>query len=161
MPRMPTLDFRCPYCQTTTRTEIVSGETLQCPSCQQTLTTSVPPLDQKLKACLVCSSPELFVRKSFPQRMGVGIVVIGFVGSSIAWFYHHIFWSYGILFATALIDIVLYLIMGNLLQCYRCHAQYRGLTLLDAHSGFDLETHERYRQEAARLNGPRTGSNPG
>ena len=57
----------------------------------------------------------------------------------------------GILFATALIDVVLYVVMGNVLECYRCHAQYRGLPSLEGHEGFNLEVHERYRQQAARL----------
>ena len=40
-----------------------------------------------LRRCLVCPSTDLFVRKDFPQRLGVAIVVVGIVGSSIAWGY--------------------------------------------------------------------------
>jgi hypothetical protein len=101
--------------------------------------------------CLACPSTELFVRKDFPQRLGVGIVVAGFVGSSVAWYQHQILLSYAILFATALIDVVLYLVMGNVLECYRCHAQYRGLPSHQDQAQFNLETHEKHRQQAARL----------
>lgn len=59
--------------------------------------------------------------------------------------------SFAILFGTALIDVILYIVMGNLLECYRCHAQYRGLGDMAAHGSFNLEVHERFRQEAARL----------
>mgnify|MGYP000497104993 CR=1 FL=1 len=30
----------------------------------------------------------------------------------------------------ALQDLLLYVLMGNVLECYRCHAQYRGLPSL-------------------------------
>ena len=41
--------------------------------------------------------------------------------------------------------------MGESLTCYRCGAQYRGFEEIEIHGGFDLETHERYRQLAARM----------
>ena len=65
------------------------------------------------------------VRKDFPQRLGVAIVVVGIVGSSIAWGYSLLFATFAILFATALVDVVLYLIVPDALMCYRCGAQYR------------------------------------
>jgi hypothetical protein len=99
----------------------------------------------------VCPSTELYARKDFPQRLGVGLVVAGFIGSSIAWANYQVLWSFAILFGTALIDLVLYLVMGESLTCYRCHAQYRGCEQIERHGGFDLDTHERYRQLAARL----------
>jgi hypothetical protein len=77
------------------------------------------------------------------------------VGSSIAWAYSHLLLTFGTLFATALIDVVLYLIVPNALMCYRCSAQYRGLLGLENHGAFNLETHERYRQQAARLSAQR------
>ena len=59
--------------------------------------------------------------------------------------------SYAVLFASALIDVVLYLTMGNVLECYRCHAQYRGLPGFKQYEQFDLEAYERHRQQAIRL----------
>ena len=91
------------------------------------------------------------MRKDFPQRLGVALVVIGIVGSSIAWYYSNVLWTFGILFATALIDVALYTIVGDALMCYRCQAQYRGVEEMDTHGEFDLETHEKYRQLEARL----------
>ena len=58
--------------------------------------------------------------------------------------------TFGILFATALIDVLLFFLVGNALMCYRCFAQYRGLEEIEEHGPFNLETHERYRQAAAR-----------
>jgi hypothetical protein len=100
--------------------------------------------------CLVCRSQDLFVRKDFPQRLGVTIVVLGFIASSVAWYYYRILLTFGILFATAAIDVLLYAVVGEALVCYRCKAHYRGVANLSDHAAFDLETHERYRQMAAR-----------
>jgi hypothetical protein len=108
-------------------------------------------VDGHFARCLICGCRELFVRSNFPQKLGVAIVVTGVVASSVAWYYHMRFVTLGILFATALIDVVLYLLVGTLSQCYRCHAEYRGLEDPEQHGAFDLETHERFRQQAARL----------
>jgi hypothetical protein len=45
----------------------------------------------------------------------------------------------------------LYALVGDALMCYRCSALYRGVEEMDSHGQFDLETHEKYRQLAARM----------
>jgi hypothetical protein len=143
----------CPACQRSTR-HALAGEcsTITCSDCQQPI--AIPPqaiTGSRLNRCLVCPSADLFARKDFPQRLGVALVAVGFIGSSIAWANYQVLWSFAILFGTALIDLVLYIVMGESLTCYRCHAQYRGFDDIELHGGFDLETHERYRQMAARM----------
>ena len=76
---------------------------------------------------------------------------MGFALSCVAWFFHMLITTFAILFATALIDVVLYLSLGDVVECYRCHAQYRGLDDMTTHEPFDLEIHERHRQVQARL----------
>ena len=145
--------YNCPHCQRTTRAQL-AGDTaaIACSHCQQQIQVPAAAItDQQIHRCVACPSTELFARKDFPQRLGVALVVIGFVGSSIAWFNYQVLLSFAILFATALIDLVLYIVMGESLTCYRCHAQYRGFEEIERHGGFNLETHERYRQMAARL----------
>ncbi len=93
------------------------------------------------------------MRKDFPQRLGVAVVVLGILASSIAWGYTWVIATFAILFATALVDVVLYLIVPDALMCYRCGAQYRLADGLARHGAFNLETHERYRQQAARMLG--------
>jgi hypothetical protein len=104
----------------------------------------------QLERCLICPSRDIYLRKDFPQRLGVLIVVLGFVASSITWAYSRPIWTFAILFATALVDVVLYLVMPSALVCYHCGAQYRGLPGSDRYGGFDLETHERHRQQKIR-----------
>lgn len=145
--------FACPRCQESSRAEIAAhDETLRCSHCEAELPIEPDVMtDEGLKQCLVCGSHELFIRKDFPQRLGVGLVVVGFIASSIAWSQYMTLLTFAILFATALIDVVLYLVMGEALECYRCHAQYRNAPGIDKHGAFNLETHERHRQLAARL----------
>jgi hypothetical protein len=99
----------------------------------------------------MCGSTDLFVRKDFPQRLGVTLVILGLGASCLAWYHHQVTLTFGILLATALVDLVLYWVMGDVLECYRCHAQYRGVNNLDQHGPFQLEVHERYRQQAGRM----------
>jgi DNA-directed RNA polymerase subunit RPC12/RpoP len=147
------ITFACPKCDTTVRRDVeASDAAIECPHCHGS--TLVPPdafENGQLCRCLVCPSTDLFVRKDFPQRLGVGIVATGIIGSSIAWAYTLPIATFAVLFATALIDVLLYLIVPNALMCYRCGAQYRLAEGMDRHGAFNLETHERYRQQAARM----------
>ena len=102
-----------------------------------------------LRRCLVCPSSDLFARKDFPQRLGVGIVVIGFAASCVTWAWQLLVPTFAILFGTAAVDVLLYLFMPECLTCYRCGARYRAAG--GPHGGFDLETHERHRQQKIRL----------
>jgi DNA-directed RNA polymerase subunit RPC12/RpoP len=145
--------YHCPSCSRTARSRVpADSEHIACPHCGQQIT--VPPGaigGRQIHRCLVCPSTELYARKDFPQRLGVALVIAGFIGSSIAWANYQVLWSFAILFGTALVDLGLYLVMGESLTCYRCHAQYRGFEEIERHGGFDLDTHERCRQMAARL----------
>src|SRR4051794_7215194 len=145
--------YSCPSCGRAAREGVsANSRALECPQCHQQVAIPQGAIEgQQIHRCLVCPSRDLYARKDFPQRLGVGLVILGFVGSSIAWANYQVLLTFAILFATALIDLVLYIVMGESLTCYRCNAQYRGFEEIERHGGFDLETHERYRQMAARL----------
>ena len=151
--------FSCPTCNQNVRRDFEADATeLSCPACETSIKLNSEcwgSIDEngqgQLRKCLVCPSTDLFVRKNFPQRLGVTIVAIGFGLSCITWAQHQIVATFGILFATALIDVVLYVLVGEVVECYRCHARYSGVSDPVSHGGFDLEVHERYRQQQARL----------
>ena len=144
--------YNCPSCESTQILEIDRGTRfLDCPHCACRVATPDEAIEKGVvHKCLACGSGELFLRKDFPQRLGVGIVVLGVIFSSIAWYDHRVLMTYGILFLTALLDLVLFVTMGTVLECYRCHAQYRGSREDGEYDPFDLEVHERHRQEAIR-----------
>jgi hypothetical protein len=147
------ITFSCPRCHQGARTNVSPCDAaLECPQCHQSITIPDDAFEQEqLCRCLVCPSTDLFVRKDFPQRLGVGLVVLGIVGSSVAWAMSLPILTFGVLFATALADVVLYLVVPDALMCYRCGAQYRMADGMARHGAFNLETHERHRQQTARM----------
>ena len=164
------ITYACPACHATTSIDgIESRDSLECTACHAVL--SMPPdafagreegdtRPPRLQRCLACPSLELFVRKNFPQRLGVAIVVAGLAASCVAWANREMMITFGILFGTALLDVVLFLFMPNCLSCYRCGARYSGEGVANQHGdpaagshqfeAFDLETHEKHRQLVAR-----------
>ena len=53
--------------------------------------------------------------------------------------------------AFAAADLLLFVLLKEVLVCYRCGARYREAATATEVPAFNLETAERYRQEAARL----------
>lgn len=145
--------YSCPKCERTARVELQdSTEELRCPHCGHAIGVPADAVGENaIHRCVACPSVELFVRKDFPQAIGLTIVVIGFALSCITWYYYYPIATFAILFGTAAIDLLLYTLVGDSLVCYRCGAEYRGAAAMDVHGPFDLEVHERYRQQAARL----------
>jgi DNA-directed RNA polymerase subunit RPC12/RpoP len=149
--------YSCLKCDAPNHSDITDGlAELRCSNCGQALAMPRDAVEQgHLGRCLVCPSSDLFVRKDFPQRLGVGIVTAGLLASCVAWAYSRLYLTFGILFATALVDVLLYVLVPNALMCYRCGAMYRGIASMDDHNSFELETHERHRQQKIRLAGLR------
>jgi hypothetical protein len=146
--------YPCPKCEAVNRAEVSAAtKVLCCEHCHQELQIPSDAIDANagLHRCLACPSTDLFVRKDFPQGLGVAIVTVGLLASCVAWGYSQLYLTFGILFATALVDVVLYVFVPNALMCYRCGAMYRGVTDVDSHGSFNLETHERHRQQTIRL----------
>lgn len=143
--------FRCPSCERTVRSDNINAR-VACSACGTQIEPTPGSVQEgRLRGCLVCPSRDLFVRKDFPQHWGVAIIVVGFLLSSVAWAYYQSVLSLAILLVSAAADALLYLFVGNVVACYRCHAEYRGLENIDEYAQFDLAVHERYRQQAARM----------
>lgn len=159
------ITYACPTCGSTVALPVAEPATaLGCPRCGAMVEVPANAIvwagpggepvvagegEPRLRRCLVCPCTELFTRKDFPQRLGVGIVVVGFAASCVTWAWRLLVPTFAILFGTALIDVVLYLLMPECQTCYRCGARYRGF---GGHpEGFDLETHEKHRQQRIRL----------
>jgi hypothetical protein len=101
--------------------------------------------------CLVCGCDDLWRQKDFPVRLGLTLVALGAILSTLAMAWYYPALGLGILMAFALADFVLYAVMPDVLVCYRCAARHRHARPGEAIPRFNLETAERYRQETARL----------
>jgi len=81
------------------------------------------------------------------------MVGVAAISSIVAWADYRPFLAIGCLFAAALLDMVLFVLMADMLVCYRCGARHRQGVVDDQHPKFDLETAERYRQMERRQSG--------
>jgi len=143
----------CPACSRQVQTD-VSDQTasLGCPDCDWSR-----PLDPDAfrdghqTHCLVCGCGDLWRQKDFPVGIGLLMVAAGALLSTIAWWYMRPVISIGILMGFALVDLLLYAVMRDVLVCYRCAARHGNVSPDEEHPSFNLETAERYRQEAKRL----------
>jgi hypothetical protein len=104
----------------------------------------------EVRRCILCPSRELFVRKDFPRSLGILIIGVGIVASTVTWAMYRPIITFAILGATALLDLVVYGLVGEVLECYRCRSEYRGVKMA-RHTAFEMTTYEAHRQHAARL----------
>jgi hypothetical protein len=105
-------------------------------------TTSIA--DHAITTCHLCGGREFFIRKDFPQRLGMAIVVVFGVVASILFYRRSIVACYATLAAAVLIDALIYLFVGRVTVCYRCRAEYRRVAYNPGHGPFDLATSEKY-----------------
>ncbi|HLG20535.1 MAG TPA: hypothetical protein VI895_12075 [Bdellovibrionota bacterium] len=98
--------------------------------------------------CPSCGSLDAFIQKDVPKKLLLGILIVFL---AFAFYLLLLEWilGMGVLFALALVDVVLYLTLPNVLVCYNCGAQVRGFQKTEQLTAFDHHVGERYRQ--ARL----------
>lgn len=101
---------------------------------------------KSLDACPQCGCADLFIRKDFPQKLGLGIVFVA--GIAFLWLAssrNHFYLGAIVLLAAAFVDAVLYWFVPRITVCYRCRAEFRDLPINPAHEGFELAIAEKYR----------------
>jgi len=99
-----------------------------------------------LNECPNCGCKDLFIRKDFPQKLGLSIVVIAAVAflalaSSRQRFYLGVI----VLIVAMLFDAVLYWFVGKITVCYKCRSEFRDVPINPQHEGFELAIGEKYR----------------
>lgn len=147
------MTYECGQCHVPQRMAFTGGQhAIQCAGCKVETSLRAGAIEgTTVCACALCGTPDLYVQKDFPHRLGLAIVLVGIAASSIAWAYYWYPIALGVLMVTALFDLCLYYVMGSVVVCYRCLAQYRGTDRNTQHHAFDLAIGERYRQERIRL----------
>jgi hypothetical protein len=98
-----------------------------------------------LEMCPKCGCRDLFIRKDFPQKLGLILVVIAAVAFLILAAWRHTFWLGAIVLAGAAgVDAILYAMVSKITVCYRCRAEFHG-PINPKHEGFELAVGEKYR----------------
>lgn len=124
---------------------------LRCPSCDWSRPVAQGIMQEGRPAqCVACGNHDLWRQKNFPQALGVAIVAIGAVVSSVFYAYYMMVWAMGTLMLVALLDMLLYIWMPDVLVCYRCRTRHLNINT-EGGADFDHELFEKYRQEAIRL----------
>jgi len=122
------------------------GPTMQCPRCHtehpMTISESVRERNM-VDVCAVCGCREFFIRKDFPQKVGLAVVIV-FGLIALYYFTISVLIAWGVLALAVLIDVVIYCLTGTVTTCYNCRANYRKYTPNPEHEGFDLATSEKY-----------------
>jgi hypothetical protein len=140
--------FACPVCENPARLILDRARDWQCGKCDQRL--SIPVPDPKLPACVVCGNHELYKKKAFPHWLGMSILIAACVASVFTYGWYEKWATWGILIGSAMFDGLLYLLVGDVIVCYRCQAHYSGIEPTDRHKPHELIVGERYRQEKIR-----------
>ena len=87
------------------------------------------------------------MRKDFPQKLGLIIVVVSAVAALAMAFFVHDKYFFAILFGIAIVDALIYRFVARITVCYRCRCEFRGCPIDPSLGGFDLATAEKYSQQ--------------
>lgn len=153
--------WTCPDCGNSATTDAIgSGGRFDC-DCgftQQPHSESI--CNGRIEFCPLCKTPDLYVQKDFPERVGIAIVVVGCVLATVAWAYYSPLATFGVLFLFFAIDAALFYTRKDVTVCYRCLIQLRGMADNPDHRAFDLGIGEKYRQERLRIDERRRQGHP-
>jgi hypothetical protein len=158
------LTFECPGCHAVGNVASVESSTeARCASCGNARGLRREAVDPEgLLTCPLCATEDLYLQKDFPQGLGLAIVIVGFVISTVFWYYDRPLPALSVLLVSALADMALFYIVPDVTICYRCLSQYRGAGAnpVGRFGRFDLAVGERYRQERMRVEQVRGRTNP-
>jgi len=101
-----------------------------------------------LTVCPDCGCRDLFIRKDFPQKVGLTIVIAAalaflFLAAKRQSFYLGVW----VLIGAAAVDAVLYALVPKVTVCYRCRHEFRDVPINPEHGGFELAVGEKYRSK--------------
>jgi len=92
-----------------------------------------------ISRCGLCDGVEFYRQKDFNTKLGLWILALIVV---LALIFNR--WLIPILVGGAILDTLLYFLLGDIVICYKCRAIYRGMPISSRVEGFDLKTHDQY-----------------
>ena len=105
-----------------------------------------PLHEASLTRCPRCGCGDLFIRKDFPQKLGLAIVVLAAVAFLVlAASRQRFYLGVIVLLAAVAVDAALYWFVPRITVCYKCRGEFRDAPINPEHEGFDLAVAEKYR----------------
>jgi Zn ribbon nucleic-acid-binding protein len=141
------IQFKCRSCETEIAIPAEPVSSVVCPACKAQHEVRIQAgLSQwkKVTQCVACGHEDFYVQKDFNRQLGLGIVVVGILVSTYFFNHRQAFYAMASLVATALIDLLIYTLVGSVTVCYSCHAVYRGFERNPEHEPFDLKKLEKF-----------------
>ena len=100
--------------------------------------------------CPRCGAFDAYLQKDVPKKLFL-ITLVLFLALALYLLSIDWFLGIGLLFALALLDLVLYRTLPDVLVCYGCHSEARGATQEEHFSAFDHHIAEGHRQKSLKI----------
>ena len=149
--------FDCPVCEAPDRLDLPRSGPWRCVACGHCIDLHGAEADGSVSQCAACGNQELYRQKDFPQWLGLSLLAVACAAFFVLQVLYHQWIAWAVLLGSAAIDGLLYYgWVGDVLVCYRCGCQHRGVPSgpFDPH---ELATAEKYRQERLRQEQLRSG----
>lgn len=106
--------------------------------------------NRRLRRCPVCGCPDLFVRKQVPQLTLFAAPIVAAIVAMVLYGFGMLWPALAVLAVVVLVDLGIFLYIPRVLECYRCHTQFRGMPISHRHPRWEKGLADRYANEAAQ-----------
>jgi Zn ribbon nucleic-acid-binding protein len=144
---MSLIIFQCRSCESEITTGPEPASKVDCPACGKPQHVYIMPslsVSKQVETCVACGYDDFYIQKDFNRRLGMGIVVVGILFSTYFFNHRQPINAMASLVITAIVDLIIYSLVGTVTVCYSCHAVYRGFEKNPDHPPFDLKKLEKY-----------------
>ncbi len=147
--------FACPGCgHEASVPDLAAVATLSCPCGYAAPRLAGALREGRFVRCPLCGDPRLYVQKDFSRKVGIGLLVAGFMAAVALGVFRGPWGFFGALVVSVGIDSILYAVAGNVVICHWCETHLRGGS--EDYPPFDLAVHDlvRHQREVAATGQP-------
>jgi hypothetical protein len=146
------LRVSCPQCEASSHVAAPLPASWACPACEHEIPIRVTAVGagEALPHCATCKCEQVYRQKNFPQWLGLTILAVACAAFFILQGLYEPRIAWVILLGSAAFDGILYLFVGDVIICYRCHTRHYGVPRHRSYQPFELAIAEKYRQERLR-----------
>jgi hypothetical protein len=147
---MPRIILLCRHCEAQIGLEPPFeniSDSVECPGCKKPVPVRFDSslLTRKtVRHCVACGHETLYIQKDFNRNLGVAIVAVGSLISLYFFANSRPLAGMLALAASALVDLVIYSMVGDVTVCYACHTVYRGFEKNPEHGPFELKDLQKF-----------------